>query len=80
MKPEWINVEDGWYVLTDSPGYLPSEGIAAVTWEGDSHGWCVYIDEHMPPGDSQHKTLRDAKEEAERRVLAKHGSASVVEA
>lgn len=67
MKPEWVKVEPGWYVLAEDPA-VSGVGLAAVTWEGGEHGWCVYIDEDMPPGDSQHKTMKAAKAEAERRV------------
>lgn len=61
---KWRKVEAGWYCLgEDSPAK------AAVSLETNGK-WSVYIDEDMPPGDSQHKTMREAMAEAERRVRA----------
>ena len=62
---KWSKCEAGWYRL-DNEETDGGVALAAVCFEG--HGWYVYIDEDMPPGDSQHKTLREAKAEAERRV------------
>jgi hypothetical protein len=62
--PRWERCEAGWYQYWLSDCDNP----AAVCRERYSPPWCVYVQEHMPPGDSQHRTLRDAKRAAERAV------------
>lgn len=66
---KWSKLQAGWYMLwSDDTQTSPS--LAAITQDrvGSTIMWCVYVHEDMPPGDSQHKTLAEAKREAERRV------------
>lgn len=64
----WKKLEAGWYRywVDRSGGVMFPEADAAVCYEGDA--WCVYVTEDMPPGDSQHKTLKEAKKAAEKLV------------
>lgn len=66
---KWAKVSSGWYGLWTDDTQL-GRSLATVTQDrvGDKILWCVYVREDTPPGDSQHKTLREAKREAERRV------------
>lgn len=61
---KWFMEMPGWYILQDAKG----KPLAGVYNEGAPYGWCVYITNDMPPGDSQHKTLKAAQIEALRRL------------
>ena len=58
---KWVEIEAGWYTYVGKNESV----VAAVYNEGAPHHWCVYIKSDMPPGDSQHRTLREAKNEVE---------------
>ena len=55
---KWKKIEPGWYNLR-----MPCPG-ASVHKESDG-SWHVYIHSMTPPGDSQHKTMKQAMESAE---------------
>jgi hypothetical protein len=61
----WEREMPGWYVLDPVQGV----GKAAVCIERDGK-WHVYVHVDMPPGDSCHRTLREAKLAAEALVKA----------
>ena len=62
----WYRVESGWY-------RLDKEGVCVAAVCDEVKFWSVYINEDLPPGDSQHKTLREAKAEAEKRIIDPKG-------
>jgi hypothetical protein len=60
----WECKEPGWWILSEGMVKLAAVCNEAII----PKPWCVYIDETMPPGDAQFRTLREAKAWAEERT------------
>jgi hypothetical protein len=61
MRGQWVCQEPGWW----SGGWLNHPHTFAVCKEADGH-WHTYVKHEAPPGDSKHRTMRDAMRATER--------------
>jgi hypothetical protein len=70
LEPKWERWEPGVHVYgRHAPGSPDPYGVSVCL--GSDGRWCAYVTTIKSPGDSQHRTLREAKIAAEKGYLKK---------